>query len=221
VSNNHPLIIAHRAGNRLELIEGAARSGADLIEIDVWFHRGQVEVGHTKTLGPLPVLWDRWELAFGWRRPLLLADVLPRIPRTIEVYYDLKGTDARLSPAVLALAEEHRPGEPRMVSSQTWGHLDHFRDDPLTSGLRSVGSRSMLAPLAEGQRSWAGAGVAVHAKLVTPELVAEARGRAPLFFSWPVNDLGRARALARAGVNGLISDDLPAIRSLWGDAAGS
>ena len=146
-----PLLVAHRAGNRLDRIAEAARVGADFVEIDVWFHRGQVEVGHTKTLGPLPVLWDRWEIGFGWGRPLRLADVLPRIPPTVEVYYDLKGADARLPPAVRALAEEHRPGEPRIVSTQTWEYLDHFRDDPLTRALRSVGSESMLRRLAAAQ----------------------------------------------------------------------
>ena len=47
-----PLAIAHRSGNHLERLQPAVAAGADLIEADVWLHRGKLEVRHLKTLGP-------------------------------------------------------------------------------------------------------------------------------------------------------------------------
>ena len=53
-----PLAIAHRAGNHPELLLAAEDLGADVIELDVLRHQGRLEVGHHKTIGRLPVLWD-------------------------------------------------------------------------------------------------------------------------------------------------------------------
>ena len=57
------LAIAHRAGNSLAGLHAANELGVDVIECDVHRHRGHLEVRHLKTAGPLPFLWDRWELA--------------------------------------------------------------------------------------------------------------------------------------------------------------
>jgi len=46
------LLIAHRYGNKLHLIDETAEAGADIVEIDLWFHRAAIEVGPAKTLGP-------------------------------------------------------------------------------------------------------------------------------------------------------------------------
>ena len=50
--SQRPLLIAHRYGNKLHLIDETAEAGADIVEIDLWFHRAAIEVGPAKTLGP-------------------------------------------------------------------------------------------------------------------------------------------------------------------------
>ena len=57
------LAIAHRAGNSLDGLHQANLLDVDVVECDVHAHRGRLEVRHLKTAGPLPFLWDRWELA--------------------------------------------------------------------------------------------------------------------------------------------------------------
>ena len=54
--------MAHRAGNDLARLREAERLGA-VVEADVRLWRGRLEVRHLKTIGPVPILWDRWELA--------------------------------------------------------------------------------------------------------------------------------------------------------------
>ena len=75
-----------------------AALGLPLAEADVHLHRGRLEVRHSKTAGPVPVLWDRWELASA-RTPRLLLDELlaAAVPGGPELMLDLKGHDPRLA----------------------------------------------------------------------------------------------------------------------------
>ena len=57
------ILVAHRAGNDLKRLHEAEALGIAHIEADVRLWRGRLEVRHLKTLGPIPVLWDRWRLA--------------------------------------------------------------------------------------------------------------------------------------------------------------
>ena len=63
-----PFVVAHRAGNDLGTLRRAEALAIPLVEADVHLRRGRIEVRHLKTLGPLPVLWDRWRLAPAGRR---------------------------------------------------------------------------------------------------------------------------------------------------------
>ena len=116
--DQRPLLIAHRYGNGLPLIDDAARAGSDVIEVDVCFHRGHLEVDHDKTLGPIPLHCDRWSLALGHSRPLRLPEVLAHFPEHIEPMLDLKGTDPVLPAALRALVAQHFSGRNYMVSTQ-------------------------------------------------------------------------------------------------------
>jgi len=210
----HPLLIAHRAGNHLDALAPAADAGAHLIEIDVWFHRGRLEVGHDKTLGPVPLRWDRWSLGLGWRRKVLLPEILSQLPPHIEPMFDLKGHHPGLPAALLHAIEQHLPNRPYAVSSQTWAYLDHFLHDDHARVVRSVGSTEALQLLREDLDSWPGAGVGFQFKLLTPEVIAELRERTPLIVTWTINDLEQARTLIRQGVGGIITDNLDVIRAL-------
>ena len=52
-------VIAHRAGNDLDRLRRAQQLGIAVIEADLHLYAGRIEVRHLKTLGPVPVLWDR------------------------------------------------------------------------------------------------------------------------------------------------------------------
>ena len=72
----HPFLVAHRAGNRLVDLWAAEHLRSALVEADVRLYRGRLEVRHLKTAGPLPVLWDRWQLVAPWRPRLQLYELL-------------------------------------------------------------------------------------------------------------------------------------------------
>ena len=209
-----PLLIAHRAGNELRSLAPAAAAGAHLIELDVWLHRGRLEVGHNKTLGWLPLLWDRWELSLDWRRELLVSDVLRHLPAGSEPMFDLKGESPGLPAALRELIDEHLPNRSYSVSSQNWQYLEHFLEVERARVVRSIGSDAALERMRDELDTWAGAGIGLDSELLTPPVVAELRERTPLILTWTVNELERATELVRAGVGGIISDNLELIRAM-------
>lgn len=213
-TEQRPLLIAHRYGNKLKLIDAAAAAGADAIEIDVWYHRGRLEVGHDKTLGPIPLRWDRWSLALGRNRPLRLTQVIDRFPADVEPMFDLKGAAPGLPEALKACIADRLPGRPYMVSSQNWDYLEHFIDDPNARVVRSAGSPEALVQLQQQMPEWRGDGGGFNYKLLeagSPETLSQ---HTNLILTWTVNDLPLARRLLAAGVTGLITDSLDLIRAI-------
>ena len=71
-----PLLVAHRARNRIADLRAAELLGIELVEADIRLHLGRLEVRHLQTVGPLPILWDRGQLAAPWRRRLQLTELL-------------------------------------------------------------------------------------------------------------------------------------------------
>ena len=212
--HRQPLLIAHRFGNRVDSVAPSVRAGARLIEIDVWFHRGRIEVGHDKTLGPIPLRWDRWSLALGWRRKVRLPDVLAQVPPQVAPMFDLKGSHPRLPEALKQIIEEHIPGRPFFVSSQNWAYLEEFLDHEQAQVVRSVGSHEALEQMRGALDSWTGAGIGLHVELLTPSVIDELLEGTPLILTWTINDIGRAKTLLDAGVRGIISDNLELIREI-------
>jgi glycerophosphoryl diester phosphodiesterase len=208
-----PFPIAHRAGNDLSTLRRAESLGLPLIEADVHLFRGRAEVRHLKTLGPVPVLWDRWELASPFRPRLLLGELLAAAAPETELMLDLKGRDRRLVPLVLeALTDAGRPAT--SVSARSWPLLDAFRDVP---GLRSFHSVGRAYQLRAMERRYAGAGVdaiSIHARLLSPGTVARLRRLAPTIVTWPVAGAEHARLLGAWGVAGVITEDLHLAREL-------
>jgi glycerophosphoryl diester phosphodiesterase len=209
-----PFVVAHRAGNDLVRLRGAEELGVDLVEADVrlWWRR--LEVRHLKTVGPLPILWDRWQLANPLAPRLQLRDLFAHIRPETGLMLDLKGVESRLAELVLA---ELPPGRPVTISARNPRLLQPFAGLEHVRRIRSVGSRRGLRALL--RRDLAGLdGVAVDERLLDAELVAELHRRTGCVLSWPVNDTGRAAELVALGVEGLISDRpealmrLPALR---------
>lgn len=211
MSPDRPLIVAHRAGNDPQRLRRAALIGADVIELDVHPYRGVLEVRHTKTLGPAPVLWDRWYLTDGFAPVPALPDVLAAVrdaPGRPTPMIDLKGADPRL-PRMLARAVDDWPADrPLLVCGRVWRTLDALAGHPRVSVVHSAGTPRQLARLLRRFPADAGGlhGVSVHMRLLDAGTVAALRRRTSLVLSWPVNTAADAARLTGWGVTGLISD---------------
>ena len=206
-SSQTPFVVAHRAGNDLTLLHRAERlPGVRLIEADVHLYRGRLEVRHLKTLGPVPVLWDRWYLASAHAPRLLAAELLGAAAPETELMLDLKGRDPRL-PGALATA---LAGRRVTVCSQAWGLLEPFAEVPGVRVVHSVGKPRALAALRRRDASGL-AGVSIHRKLLDAATVADLKTRTDMLLTWPIADAADARRLGAWGVDGVISERFEAL----------
>lgn len=214
-----PYLVAHRAGNEPATLRRAATIGADLIEADVRYHRGQMEVRHRKTMGPIPLLWDKWLLAPGWTPRFLLEDLLPLVPGDVELMLDIKPGRSHYPGLVREAMREALPGRAYTVCSQFWDLLAPFHDEPHVRVVHSIGSTRLLravVPHLERHRSDA---VSIHKKLLNPASVVALRRHVSLIMTWPVNDEAELRRLESWGVNGFIIDDLALLAKLAAERA--
>jgi glycerophosphoryl diester phosphodiesterase len=195
-----PFLVAHRAGNDLERLRAAEALGLPLIEADVHLFAGRLEVRHRKTIGPIPILWDRWELAPPWARRMLLDELLAAASPATELMLDLKGHDPRLPSLVLEAVRTSGRSARITVCSQDWRLLEPLTAHPDVRVVHSVGSARQLARLGRHL-----SGVSIHQRLLDAGVVEQLRARAPLVLSWPVESAEQARRLAGWGVQGLIS----------------
>jgi hypothetical protein len=191
-------------------LRDAERLGVALVEADVRLFRGRPEIRHLKTVGPLRLYWDRWELASPFRRSLVLPELLGSSAGATELMLDLKGANTHLAEIVRQELEPYMPARRFTVCARSWELLDAFDGLPVRR-FASVGNRrqlrALLARFAERRLD----GVSIHERLLDALVVAEVRSVAGLVLTWPVNVPARARELVRLGVDGLISDDAAVI----------
>ena len=213
-----PLVVAHRAGNGLDRLRAAEAAGQAFVEADVHLFHGRLEVRHLKSVGPLPVFWDRWALAAPWRPRLLLDELLAASAPSTELMIDLKGRRRRLAELVAESLASVLQTRRLTISARSWPLLEPFAELPVRR-LHSVGSARQLRVL---MRRFAGTrldGVSVHSRLLDGPTVAELRRIAAVVMTWPVNDPRHAAHLLRLGVDGLISDSPQALSTASGAPA--
>ena len=207
--NVGPLLhIAHRAGNSLDLLSAALHDGADLIEADVHLYRGRLELRHTKTMGPLPWLWDRWYVVSARLPRLTVEQLAVALPAERRVMLDLKGWHPWLGRRVAAAMDASAPGVPYVVCSRHWRMLDAFAGHDHVDVVHSVRTRRELARLPRRlatHRSW---GVAVHRELLPTMDVPGLLRSVSALLTWPVNTEAALAEVSAYGVTGVISDDL-------------
>jgi glycerophosphoryl diester phosphodiesterase len=212
-----PFVVAHRAGNRLADLEIAEQAGTRLVEADVRLDRGRLEIRHLKSAGPLPLLWDRWEVRSRLRPRLQLHELLEATGDSTELMLDLKGPRMRLAQRVVEAIEPYLGARAFTVCARRWALLEPFAGLPVRR-VRSVGTRRQLERLLADQSVSRPEGVVVHAKLLDARIVADLRSIADVVLSWPVNTPERARELLSLGVHGLISDRVEAITPILAPA---
>lgn len=217
-----PFLVAHRAANHIPRLHRAEALGIPLVEADVRLFHGRLEVRHLKTVGPLPILWDRWELANPFAPRLLLSELLGAVAPSTGLMLDLKGWDRRLPGRVLAALRTQSPGLPLAVCSRSWALLEPFRARPGTRLVHSVGNARQLRALRRRVGARRLDAVSIHERLLDRETANELSRLADVVMTWPVTTMRQARRLLGWGVTGLITDVPEALVDLVsapGDAA--
>ena len=211
---SRPLAIAHRAGNALDSLRRAEQAAVDLVEADIWFYRKRLEVRHLKTLGPLPLLWDRWEVRPAPGPRLLLADLLRVADSSTSLMLDLKGRDRRLAVAVADACQQALPGRQVVICARHWPLLDVFGGNSQVRSVHSVGNRRQLAAVLPRLERYPTPAVSVHERLLTQATVAAFKDRGARIVTWPINSATRADEMNALEVDGVISDDLALLRQI-------
>lgn len=204
---DRPLAIAHRAGNDLTLARQAFQAGADLIETDVWSYRGRLELRHVKTMGPVPLLWDRWFLEPGWRKRLVLTDLCRALPIEARLFLDLKGDDPNLGRLVVDAIEREQPARKLILCGRNWRQLEMVAENPDVMTFYSVGSDQELAAVWARLPRMTYPAVSIHCRYLTPEVTGRLNDLGATIVTWPINSITSARRLHALHVDGFTSDN--------------
>ena len=204
-------LIAHRAGNLVELVAPAV-AVADGIELDVHLFRNRVEVRHAKLLlWPLSRLWEKWELLPRDAPRPSIATIVDAIPPDVHVWFDLKGFTTRLPRAVHRAAGDRNPVT---YSSRRWWILGWVRRHTPARTMKSVGNRFERWLVTRTRSGGELHGIVVHERLLRDGWLERLQRAAPTVIAWGAQDRSRADELVAAGESGLILDDHELIRSL-------
>jgi hypothetical protein len=209
------LAIAHRAGNSLAGLHTANALGVDVIECDVHHHRGRLEVRHLKTAGPLPFLWDRWELASASAPRLGLRELLEADRHGATFMLDLKGRRASTGAATATLLHDLGAHREVLACGRWWSSVAMVAELPFVRPVLSARNRLELARLE--QRVGDGPpvhGVSVHRSLLTEALVERMLRKVEVVMTWPVDDLSTLDVVLALGVNGVISNERDILAAL-------
>jgi glycerophosphoryl diester phosphodiesterase len=208
-----PLLVAHRVGNAPETIAAAVEAGADVIEADVHLYRGRIEVRHTKTMGPLPWLWDRWYLVPASDPRIGLDALLAAAPPEVILMLDLKGWQPWLGRAVAREMERIAPDRPYVVCGRAWPMFAHFADH--VHVVVSAKTRREVRRLPRRIRMHRTDGVSLHRPLLARrDLVGLIREHTDVLFTWPIATTDAARDALDAGATGLTVDGIDVIAAL-------
>jgi glycerophosphoryl diester phosphodiesterase len=207
--SHRPFVIAHRAGNHLPKAQRAIQRGADVIEADVWRYRKQLEVRHLKTLGPVPLLWDRWELKPGWTPRLHLDELLHEVPPDIPIMLDLKGVDPHLSTSILETMRNDYPRHGIVMCTRNWMHLDRIRDASDVHRIYSVGSQQEREDIFSRIETMRHPVVSIHHDLITPALMKRLDEAGTTVISWGAATRHEVDLLLSLGIDGVTLSEGP------------
>jgi glycerophosphoryl diester phosphodiesterase len=209
-----PIAIAHRAANDPLSLREAEAIGVDLVEADVWLHGGRLEVRHTKSLRPLPVLWDRWRLVPSWKPRLQLHELLAELAPDTGVMLDLKGGERRLPDALTETLRVDGRTRPVLVCARNWRLVDALDDREELTVMHSMGTTGQLRAHWKHLTSHENHAVSVHRRLLSADVVHVLKQRSSTVVTWPINDERWLAKVLTWGVDGVISDSLPLLREV-------
>jgi glycerophosphoryl diester phosphodiesterase len=216
-TSRQPFVIAHRGGNHLDALRDAERLGIPLVEADLRLFQGRIDVRHLKSIGPLPLFWDRWRVAAPWSARLGLDELLDATGPGTELMLDLKGRRRELAVLVADAISPLLPSRRFTVCARAASLLEPFAGLSVRR-FQSVGSARQLRRFLERGHLHDVDGVSIHARLLAPRTMDALRSRVRLVVTWPVNRVEHALDLAALGVDGLISDVPGVLLAREGDA---
>ena len=176
-----PFLVAHRAGNDLARLRRAETLGIPVIEADVHLFAGRLEVRHLKTVGPLPILWDRWALAPPWTPRLLLRRLLAASTPATHLMLDLKGRDLAVAQQVARALDDEGAARPITICAREWRLLAAFADRRDVRCVHSVGNARQMRRLLREEAPY---GVSIHRRLLDASVVRELKARARVVMSF-------------------------------------
>lgn len=202
-----PFGSAHRAGNDRADALRAIEAGADLLETDIWLHKGQLELRHKQTLGPIPILWEKWSIAPGWTPRYTLRELLHDIPEDILLFLDFKGSEMDLGPEVLKELQRTAPDRVVAICGRNYPQLQTIATEPNVLCFYSVGDAEEWP---EAQKLIAASeypALSINAALATPERMAWINGLGGVVVCWDVQTEQQMRELRELGVDGFTTDN--------------
>jgi glycerophosphoryl diester phosphodiesterase len=218
-AGDRPIVIGHRGApvlapeNTLASFEAALSSGADAIELDVG---AGLVVAHSEHQVPVDALSldDALEFVRSSGTAVLVDLKRPGIERAVATSLRRHGLVDRAFVSSTSPRSLRRlaAADGDVTRSISYPH-DRYRisrfDWPraLTSGTAAALRRAMplrVPLLLSGARARA---LTVHHALVSAAVVRAVRSRRAAILAWTVNDAARIAALARLGVDGIITDD--------------
>lgn len=215
-----PFGSAHRAGNTRDDALRAIEAGADLLETDIWLHKGRLELRHKQTLGPIPILWEKWAIAPGWTPRYTLRELLHDTPEDIVLFLDFKGEELDLGPAVLNELQRTAPNRVVAICGRNYPQLLTIADAPNILCFFSVGDAEEWPVAQELIAASVHPALSIHASLATPERMAWINDLGGVVVCWDVQTEERMDELRALGVDGFTTDNpelLTRIRKLRGD----
>jgi glycerophosphoryl diester phosphodiesterase len=217
---NSPLLLGHRgapryaAENTIEAFELALKHGCDGFEFDV-----------RRTADGVPVVCHGARLQHRVvsratldgllrRSPQLpsLHDVLARFARRCFLYIEIKVTG--LEDCVLRLLDANSPERGFVVASFLPEVIEAFRARDSKVPLGFICGKERELP------RWLELPVQVvmpRHPLITPELVQQMHAKGKQVITWTLNSERRMRAVAAAGVDGIVSDDTALLHRIFRD----
>jgi glycerophosphoryl diester phosphodiesterase len=205
--NHRPLAIAHRAGNDLELARAAIDYGADMLETDVWPRLGRLEIRHVKTIGPIPIFWEKWHIDSFGGRTLRLNELVEGLPGDVRLFLDLKGENPNLGKRIVRAIANIQQDREIILCGRTWRQLDPIERLPNVHVFYSVGTEKELARIWSRLESQEHPAVSIHHGLLTEDTLARLNELRTTIIAWTVNDPSIARSLFERGVDGFTSDN--------------
>lgn len=200
--------IAHNSGDSFAATRRALIHGADVIEVDVIMHNGELYAAHDPPVGVIgrrafrgPRLVDIWQVANDAEVVALdlkqsSADFLTLTIAFLQEREDYQVIVSTDDPQSLWRLADEAPHAFRFYSISTQGRLDAMRDDP------------DLVQLIDG--------VGIRENLVTDESAAWMHDEGLMILAWTVNDLQRVNELVDLGVTAITTDNLAILELLGG-----
>lgn len=204
------VVSAHRHGNDLDALRAACDAQPDLVEVDVRMFWGRVEARHHKSVGPLPILWDRGERPRVRLRRLRLDDVVRAAPEGTVLHVDLKGFSPRLPGRVQRILGDR----PYLVATRSWWLLRSFRSAEHVTVMRSIGAPWQLRWFLRRHPGGVDDAVCIRRDRLTPEVAALLLPRCRALYVWRVDTRAEIDDLVALGVHGVIVDDLVLVRAI-------